>query len=142
MATGNGVATAYSRRSPILWPVLILALVLLFAYQGMTIQSKHPQAHLEKVTVPYKAITYEIVTGFFVQDEPHTNQAPASSLLPRFGLKDASPQRWERFTERVHVLNKYSGPHVSYKVIFLGRHGQGVHNVAEAYYGAEVSERT
>lgn len=33
------------------------------------------------------------------------------------------------------MLNKEAPTGTSYKVLFLGRHGDGDHNVAEAFYG-------
>lgn len=35
-------------------------------------------------------------------------------------------------------LNAESEDSVQYKVLFMGRHGEGVHNVAEAFYGTEA----
>jgi len=35
-------------------------------------------------------------------------------------------------------MNRESGDDVAYKVLFLGRHGQGYHNVAEEFYGTEA----
>ena len=36
--------------------------------------------------------------------------------------------------EQLQRLNALDGSDVQYKILFLGRHGQGVHNVAEAQY--------
>lgn len=43
--------------------------------------------------------------------------------------------QWQRFKHKVSRLNRQSGKHVNYKVLYLGRHGEGFHNAAEAYYG-------
>ncbi len=43
--------------------------------------------------------------------------------------------QWQRFAHQVFRLNRESGSNVQYKVLYLGRHGQGYHNVAESYYG-------
>lgn len=46
--------------------------------------------------------------------------------------------QWERFDKEVRTtLNREqtSEDRPRYKVLFLGRHGQGVHNVAERRYG-------
>lgn len=66
-------------------------------------------------------------------------------LLERNYEADAlSPNRnvdltqWERFEREVRTtLNREQSPgeQTRYKVLFLGRHGQGVHNVAERRYG-------
>ena len=44
------------------------------------------------------------------------------------------------FEEQLGNLNALDTPHVQYKILFLGRHGQGVHNVAEAEYGTSAWE--
>ncbi|XHF97315.1 hypothetical protein AWENTII_000910 [Aspergillus wentii] len=43
--------------------------------------------------------------------------------------------QWERFYDQVVQLNRRSPENVEYKVLFLGRHGQGWHNAAQDYYG-------
>ncbi|KAL8947310.1 MAG: hypothetical protein Q9222_006397 [Ikaeria aurantiellina] len=48
--------------------------------------------------------------------------------------KDAKT-RWQRFHQEVDRLNNSAGPCVLYKVLYMGRHGQGDHNVAERRYG-------
>ena len=40
--------------------------------------------------------------------------------------------------ERVEALNKSSPPGVSYKLLYLVRHGLGFHNVAIANMGAQA----
>lgn len=52
-----------------------------------------------------------------------------------------SKSQWERFQHWVRTLNarqSQSDSRIIYKVLFLGRHGQGEHNVAEAYYGTDA----
>lgn len=43
--------------------------------------------------------------------------------------------QWQRFYHQVQKLNEDSSQDVEYKVLFLGRHGEGWHNAAETYYG-------
>lgn len=43
--------------------------------------------------------------------------------------------QWQRFNHHVVRLNRRSARHVQYKVLYMGRHGEGYHNVAEAFYG-------
>lgn len=43
--------------------------------------------------------------------------------------------QWERFYNQVEKLNDESHSDVEYKVLFLGRHGEGWHNAAQTYYG-------
>jgi hypothetical protein len=54
------------------------------------------------------------------------------------GAEEQSTTPWQRFERYVRQLNKESGKDVQYKVIYLGRHGQGWHNVAEEKYGSEA----
>jgi hypothetical protein len=43
--------------------------------------------------------------------------------------------QWQRFDHHVFHLNRKSAHHIQYKVLYLGRHGEGYHNAAESYYG-------
>jgi hypothetical protein len=38
----------------------------------------------------------------------------------------------------VRALNAQAGPDVQYKVLYMGRHGEGFHNVAESWYGTDA----
>jgi hypothetical protein len=51
---------------------------------------------------------------------------------------DEAKKQWRRFEKYVRQLNRKSEDNVQYKVIFLGRHGEGWHNVAEAKYGTQA----
>ena len=49
--------------------------------------------------------------------------------------------QWQRFEHNLAKLNEAAletEPGVSYRLLFLGRHGQGYHNVAESYYGTDA----
>ncbi|KAI9791062.1 MAG: hypothetical protein M1835_000554 [Candelina submexicana] len=92
-------------------------------------------------------IKYTTVTGFFLQDEPSTNPGSFDYTAVNFGLIDrpydtdgeydprAEKTQWQRFEHQVFRYNRQSGRNVQYKVIFMGRHGEGYHNVAESFYG-------
>ena len=43
--------------------------------------------------------------------------------------------QWQRFQHQVFRYNRESGKNVQHKVLYLGRHGEGYHNVAESFYG-------
>ncbi|PSS37959.1 hypothetical protein PHLCEN_2v216 [Hermanssonia centrifuga] len=101
-------------------------------------------------------ITFKSLSGFFLQDDHQAipSQVGAVSTYPlgvspeprnqtpqlptSFGLIDDAPDRWHQFKRRISELNASAAPGVSYKVFFLGRHGQGYHNVAESKYGTEA----
>lgn len=83
---------------------------------------------------------------------PQLDQLPA-----RFGLLDDTADNWSRFKHKIAKLNRDAPEGVSYKVFWIGRHGQGIReylikfhrelrtqsecmidNVAKLKYGAEV----
>ena len=92
-------------------------------------------------------INYTTVTGYFLQDEASTNPTTFDFTKENFGLinrtypsdhsfksKHGNTQ-WRRFAHQVAELNKAAPWNVEYKVLFMGRHGDGYHNDAQAYYG-------
>ncbi|KAG1801943.1 histidine phosphatase superfamily [Suillus subaureus] len=80
--------------------------------------------------------SYEVVEGFFMQ-EGGARYGLGEVLPPRFGLIDRSDGRWKTFRQKIGQLNTSSPASTQYKVFFVGRHGEGFHNVAEAKYGTE-----
>lgn len=44
--------------------------------------------------------------------------------------------QWQKFAAHLHSLNEAAPSSVSYKLLFLGRHGEGYHNVIEADVGS------
>jgi len=79
--------------------------------------------------------TYAYVPGFFAQDDPNADPNVIGPLPDRFGLLDSSPGHWQKFELDIKALDSGGGSKDSIKVFFLGRHGEGFHNVAEAKYG-------
>lgn len=57
-------------------------------------------------------------------------------LEESFGLIDTSRERWKNLRKDLTRLNDESDDDTLFKVLFLGRHGQGWHNVAEQRYGS------
>ncbi|KAK6593158.1 phosphoglycerate mutase family protein [Botrytis cinerea] len=90
-------------------------------------------------------INYTAVPGFFLQDEATTVPSTFDYTQWNFGLINRTyptdsrasngTSQWERFEKYVTSLNKNSKKNVNYKVLFMGRHGEGWHNAAETYYG-------
>jgi hypothetical protein len=58
-----------------------------------------------------------------------------TELTPSISLKGT---QWQRFEHHIELLNKRSTPDEHYKLLIMGRHGEGEHNVAEAKYGTEA----
>lgn len=96
---------------------------------------------------PSSNIKYTTVAGYFLQDEPSTNASTFSFLDTNFGLinrtytTDAKydpkgkKTQWQRFANQVFRLNREAPHGTQYKLLYMGRHGEGYHNAAESYYG-------
>ena len=69
-------------------------------------------------------------------------------LIPRSYDTDTDPElaeknttQWQRFYHHINRLNedcRRNNPDASYRLLVLGRHGEGWHNVAEEKYGTEM----
>lgn len=120
-------------------------------------EAKKPEP--KKHTYTY---TYETMEGYFLQDEASTVPSEFDFLSTNFGLidrayesdgslanggRDSTP--WQRFEHHISTLNREARQNAGegegaaeelssrtrYILFFLGRHGNGYHNVAESYYG-------
>ncbi|KIW91612.1 uncharacterized protein Z519_07580 [Cladophialophora bantiana CBS 173.52] len=90
-------------------------------------------------------IQYSTVTGYFLQDDNSTNATTFDYTATNFGLINqsyptdpsnaASLTQWQRFALVIANLTKSAPSNVQYKLLFMGRHGEGWHNAAESYYG-------
>ncbi|KAF7303948.1 F-box domain-containing protein [Mycena indigotica] len=76
----------------------------------------------------------QAIGGFFTQDDPAADSTEIGAVPPRFGLLDASENRWTTLQAQLRQLNVSAGTAI-YKLFIFGRHGQGFHNVAEDKYG-------
>ncbi|KAI9574307.1 histidine phosphatase superfamily [Boletus coccyginus] len=70
---------------------------------------------------------YTTLRGFFLQDDP---ESQVDGIPPRFGLKDDSDSRWVKFKEEIERLNANAPSGTQHTAVFVGRHGEGYHNVA------------
>ena len=61
-----------------------------------------------------------------------------SRSYPDGSSDDHKGTQWSRFTAHLSRLNAEAASGVGYKLMFLARHGQGYHNVAEARYGRKA----
>jgi len=108
-------------------------------------------------TAPSRPGSLRIATvpGFFVHDDPHADPAnyhydqPVAQggsvlgLLNRpYQLEDeyihsnaGAQTQWQKFETWLNETNEKAPPNTVYKLMYMGRHGQGEHNVAEAKYG-------
>lgn len=78
--------------------------------------------------------TFEIVPGYFKQLDSNTDETRFNYFKEHFGKE----KPWEQILADVRALNEKSGPDVVHKVFFLGRHGQGFHNLANLKYGEKA----
>ncbi|KAK0255797.1 putative aminophospholipid-translocase [Friedmanniomyces endolithicus] len=80
-----------------------------------------------------------------IGDNPTTNASTFDYTATNFGLINrtypstdgltANLTQWQKFEAQVNALNAAAPLNTAYKVLFMGRHGEGVHNAAESYYG-------
>jgi broad specificity phosphatase PhoE len=110
------------------------------SFQSLTVVALASTA----VTTPTSGsyIQYSTVPGYFLQDLNSTNATTFSYTATNFGLinqtypgVDASLSQWQQFQQVVAQLNQAAARNVDYKLLFMGRHGEGYHNAAESYYG-------
>ncbi|PWY83127.1 phosphoglycerate mutase-like protein [Aspergillus sclerotioniger CBS 115572] len=112
----------------------------------MKLSSVAPLALALAATTQASYINYTTVTGYFLQDEESTDASTFDFTATNFGLINRTYPadkkhhhhdltQWERFYRQVVELNHQAPSNVDYKVLFLGRHGEGWHNAAEDYYG-------
>ncbi|GAA5980239.1 hypothetical protein JCM11641_005516 [Rhodosporidiobolus odoratus] len=82
---------------------------------------------------------YSVVIGSFIQSSPSfpSNDPAYDPLQDSFGLINKSASRWDSFKRKIEQLNEESDENTAVKVIYLARHGQGYHNVAESNYGTK-----
>lgn len=74
---------------------------------------------------------FETVPGFFKQLLPETDETSFDYFKENFGkLKP-----WPQIASEISELNKSSPDNVVYKLLLLGRHGQGYHNLVNIIYG-------
>ncbi|TAQ91405.1 hypothetical protein B7494_g189 [Chlorociboria aeruginascens] len=93
-------------------------------------------------------IKYTTITGYFQQDDPATIPDGYDFTTTNFGLIERAYDaefdpthkltQWERFANRVAIYNQESGDKVQFKVLYMGRHGEGYHNQAETLYGTKA----
>lgn len=89
----------------------------------------------------------QALPDYFLQSDPTTNASKFSFLTSNFGLisrtyssdpsypsDDPKPTQWQRFYHHLATLNANAPEETSYRLLFIGRHGQGYHNIAETYY--------
>lgn len=77
---------------------------------------------------------FEVVPGCFVQSDSATDDSSFDYLARHFGVVGS----WKDTVRHLEDLNSGSDEDTVYKIVFLARHGQGVHNVAHDMYGDDA----
>ncbi|KAI4600450.1 hypothetical protein KJ359_000805 [Pestalotiopsis sp. 9143b] len=102
---------------------------------------------------------FQSLQGYFIAQESMQSDVDDTAqkitqkdlgLLPRTYLGGGGPSSesgdglqaasWPAFAKHVRDLNKNAADGVSYKVVFVTRHGQGYHNVQESKVGTKLWE--
>jgi broad specificity phosphatase PhoE len=119
---------------------LVSVLLILVLYSSMN--DKH---HVPVPAEPPRDFhfKYTVLKSYFMQSEDSTDDTTFDFKKSNFGLinKDydtdtsKDQEQWKRFSTHIrHLVAQDS----NIKVLWLGRHGQGWHNVAEAKYGTKA----
>ena len=124
--------------------IIMLSSILLWAVAASVFFSVSV-ADSSKASESY--INYTTITGYFLQDEPSTNASTFDFMTTNFGLINRTYTadttlhthhnltQWQRFKHQVTQLNREAPRGTEYKLLYMGRHGDGYHNDAQAYYG-------
>ena len=145
-------------------PIFFLSILLIVLFYIMSSNNSHSIP----IPVPAQPprdfhYRYTVQKGVFLQFEDSTDDTEfdfvCSSSPPitrhsflqqkkqNFGLINrsyptdtpSSPSKpWTRFETYIRSVTSSAPPGESFKVLFLGRHGQGWHNVAESKYGTKA----
>jgi hypothetical protein len=104
-----------------------------------------------KLSLPMFRYLFSYVPGYFVDSVEAAKACLDSKLTtqPNLGLLEsweasgtapnpAGEAPWARFSRHLEWLNTSSPPGVSYKLLYLLRHGLSVHNVVMAKVGREA----
>ncbi|KAL9000536.1 MAG: hypothetical protein Q9169_000829 [Polycauliona sp. 2 TL-2023] len=101
----------------------------------------------------YQGFNYSTVTGYFLQDDNSTVAENFDFISKNFGLiekhyeahgsldSDDQTTPWQHFEQQVKRLQDEAEEGTVYKVLYMARHGEGAHNVAEKRYGREEWDR-
>jgi hypothetical protein len=74
-----------------------------------------------------------MTTNFGLIDRPY--ETDTSVLASRHEQDHLS--QWQRFEQQLAHWDSKNDASTSVRLLFLARHGQGYHNVAEHFYGTE-----
>jgi hypothetical protein len=73
--------------------------------------------------------------GFLAQSDPATDVKSFNHLTSDFGVIKPS---WQQFDKDFKALQASADRNTRYKLLYLARHGQGMHNYYEQLIGLEA----
>jgi len=80
---------------------------------------------MESILTYHLLSSSQTVTNFGLINQTYSTDCGASTNLTQ----------WQRFNRVLFELNQQAASNVVYKLLFIGRHGEGYHNAAESFYG-------
>ena len=96
-------------------------------------------------------LRFSVMTGFFLSESVQPGDFDPFQcdlgLVGPMGKQLSSAEenlraeQWSTFSQHIQDLSDSSSDTTRYKLLYLARHGQGVHNVAESTYGTAEWER-
>lgn len=95
------------------------------------IQSSDRELYLAAQAKLDNTWTFEIVPGYFLQLKAETDETTFNYFKEHLGRIKS----WKETLADLDELNSSSDSNVAYKILFLARHGQGYHNLANLKYG-------
>lgn len=72
---------------------------------------------------------------FLTISQTATNFGLINRTYPATAGSQGNLTQWQAFARQVEALNAAAPLNTVYKVLFMGRHGEGYHNAAESYFG-------
>ncbi|KAF2848363.1 phosphoglycerate mutase-like protein [Plenodomus tracheiphilus IPT5] len=140
----SGKYKIFGSKSPIPLFLTFAICLVLYLYFNMT---SSPQSPIPAAPPQNYHYEYTVVKGLFQQSEQETDDSTFDFRKENFGLINRSyptdiagkeEEQWRRFERYIASLNETTSDGESIKVLFLARHGQGWHNVAETKYGTKA----
>lgn len=91
--------------------------------------------NFEHVPSPPLSVQYVALSDCVLQISTNFGLINRNYISDKHDDKEDPKTQWQCFEEEVKLLNDEADEDVVYKVLYMGRHGQGAHNVAEKRYG-------
>ncbi|KAF2437956.1 phosphoglycerate mutase-like protein [Karstenula rhodostoma CBS 690.94] len=136
-----------SRKHPFAFLALIVALVAYAPPHERPSRSHHPNPRHHHPNMPSQRWVFKAQHGFFTHDSDPESWDFRATTLPFLGISprqyttdpafDPSGEKtqWQRLEHFVRAMNAANPAQQRWRIIYLIRHGEGVHNVKEKEVG-------